>query len=175
MRIQRLFFCLTVLTSFSWSTAWSFSSMNELRTQYGKAIEDSKAAEELLDLLNQSSSTDPLIVAYRGATEALIAKHAWNPYRKLEYLDKSMKTLSQAIAADPTNPEIRFLRFSIQYYVPAFLGYSKNLDEDKNVIVEHFEGLKQVYSDELVKGVADFLIKSGRCTEDEVSQLRSYT
>jgi hypothetical protein len=71
-----------------------------------------------------------------------------------------MKTLSKAIAADPANPEIRFLRFSIQYYVPAFLGFSKNLDEDKKVIVQHFEGLKQVYSDELVKGVADFLIKA---------------
>lgn len=79
MRIQRLFFCLTVLTSFSWSKTWSFSSMNELRTQYGKAIENSKAADELLELLNQSSSSDPLINAYRGATEALIAKHAWNP------------------------------------------------------------------------------------------------
>jgi hypothetical protein len=53
--------------------------MNELRTQYGKAIENSKAADELLELLNQSSSSDPLINAYRGATEALIAKHAWNP------------------------------------------------------------------------------------------------
>jgi hypothetical protein len=143
----------------------------EIRTMYGKAVEDSKTADELLSLLNESNNNDALLTAYKGATESLIAKHAINPYRKLQYLNRSMETLAQAIEKDPANPEIRFLRFSIQYYVPSFLGYGKNLQEDKDVIIKNFAALKKSYAPEIVKGVADFLIKSGKCTAKDIQQI----
>ncbi|MCY7410425.1 MAG: hypothetical protein LH473_09140 [Chitinophagales bacterium] len=157
---------------FSFSITSGFT-IEEIRTSYGKALENSKIADQLLQSLNNVTVNEPLFLAYKGATEALIAKHAFNPYKKYEYLDKSMKTLAQAIAKDPLNPEIRFLRFTIQYYVPSFLGYTKNLDEDKTAIVKNFYGLKKIYNPDMVKGAGDLLISSGKCTPSEVEQIKA--
>jgi tetratricopeptide (TPR) repeat protein len=148
-------------------------TISEIRVQYGVALEDSRKAEALLESLGNINNPDPLLLAYRGAAEALIAKHALNPYKKLDYLDRAMKTLKEAIVSAPNDPEIRFLRFTIQYYVPAFLGYSKNLDEDKSVIVKNFSSMKSSYTAELFQGVGEFMIKSGRCTPSEEAYIRA--
>lgn len=162
---------LVFLFLFSFSITQAFS-IEEIRSAYSKAMEDSKFADQLLQSLSDVTINDPVLLAYKGATEALIAKHAFNPYKKLEYLDRSMKNLGSAIERDPLNPEIRFLRFTIQYYVPSFLGYTKNLDEDKTMIVKNFSELKKSYDPYLVKGVGDFLISSGKCTAAEEQQIK---
>ncbi len=167
LKIRLLFFFL-----FSFSISNGFT-IEEIRTSYGKALDDSKIADQLLQSLNNITVNEPLFLAYKGATEALIAKHAFNPYKKLEYLNLSMKTLAQAIAKDPLNPEMRFLRFTIQYYVPSFLGYTKNLEEDKTVIVKNFYALKKIYDADMVKGAGDLLISSGKCTPSEVEQIQA--
>jgi hypothetical protein len=115
-------------------------------------------------------NNSPLLLAYYGATQSLVAKHSWNPYTKMDYLAKSQSTLQKAIALKPQDAEMRFLRFSIQYYVPKFLGYSKNLEEDKNVILKNIDRCQ-----ENVRGViARFLIDSGMLTETQKNQLKQH-
>lgn len=160
-----------LLYSFN-SAASGRYSISEVRRLYHQAVENPDAAQELRNLVSSPSITDPLLLAYRGGAEALMAKHAWNPYSKLEYLSRSMHILQQAIDLSPQQAEIRFIRFSVQYYIPRFLGFSKNLDEDAHVIAKHAAQLKNQFDRHTYLGVCDFMISSGSCTADEIQSLK---
>lgn len=144
--------------------------MNTIRQEYIEAINSDAKTDELLNKLSKVSGDDPLIIAYRGATEALKAKHAFNPYSKLNYLRKSNESLQKAIEIRPADIEIRFLRFSIQHYLPSFLRASKELQQDKQVIVKHIsdQGLETA----LRQSIGKFMIESGRCTPQETKQIQ---
>lgn len=149
------------------ASANTMYSISDVRVLYGRGVEDAGSAKKLMELLSSLPQSDPLLLAYRGGADALLAKHSWNPYTKVDYLAKSMNTLNQAINADSSNAEIRFIRFSIQYYIPQFLGYSKNLNEDAHVIAENFSQLKISLDAKTLQGIAKFMINSGICTASD--------
>ncbi|MBK6481818.1 MAG: hypothetical protein KBF32_12645 [Chitinophagales bacterium] len=165
---------LAVLMSATAAYANTGYSIAQVRNLYGQGVEDEAAAKKLLDLVSAIDQNDPLLLGYRGGAEALLAKHAWNPYTKLEYLDKSMKTLQRSIDLDPQNTEIRFIRFSIQFYVPRFLGLSKNLKEDAHVIALHFDQLLTQLDNNTLSNVGTFMIKSGYCSTGDIELMRRY-
>src|SRR5688572_12419212 len=84
------------------------------------AIESPQVTDSLYTQLSSRDSPSPLMLAYTGTLQALKAKHSWNPYQKIKYVARSQKTLEKALKIEPTNLEIRFMRFSIQHYTPAF-------------------------------------------------------
>jgi hypothetical protein len=147
------------------------TDMNTIRQEYIEAINSDDKTDELLKKLSKPSLNEPLLIAYKGATEALKAKHAFNPYTKLSYLKKSNESLQHAIQLRPQDVEIRFLRFSIQHYLPGFLRADKELQEDKSVIIEHLkdQGLDQ----SLRQSIGKFMIESGRCTPQELKQVQA--
>jgi hypothetical protein len=145
--------------------------IHTLRREYLQAVENEKKTDELLATLTRLNSQEPLLIGYKGALEALKAKHAFNPYNKMNYLKKAQKTFEQAIGLSPEDVELRFLRFSVQHYLPAFLGASKHLEEDKQVIVQH---INQPGLDKDVRTtVARFLIESKRCDAAEAQRLQA--
>ena len=172
MKYNTAFKALIFLTFMAFSVngrATISYSISEVRSLYGKGVEDAAAARELFELANAATPGDPLLMAYRGGAEALLAKHALNPYTKLDYLAKSMTTLRLAINTDPSNAEIRFIRFSIQYFIPKFLGYSKNLQDDAHVIALNFSTLNQVVDAKTVRSIGEFMISSGSCSNADVT------
>jgi hypothetical protein len=168
-----LFCALFQFAQFSVANDDSPLTLQTVRQLYVMGAESESSAKELLELLSGEKAKSALLLAYRGGAEALIARHAWNPYMKLKYLDISMQTLSQSILMDAKNAEIRFIRFSIQHYVPAFLGYSSNLEEDKKVIVQELLQQNSMYSTEVKRNITAFLIESNRCTATEVDLLNT--
>ncbi|HET8829231.1 MAG TPA: hypothetical protein VFM79_07800, partial [Pelobium sp.] len=71
--------------------------------------------------------------------------------------------------------EVRFLRFSLQYYVPAFLGYSGNLTTDKNKIVALVKNTTAAdlkMDKEVFKNIVKFMIESKKCNAQEVAILK---
>jgi hypothetical protein len=130
----RLFFVFLLITQ--QIAANGVADIQSLRKRYYAAVNSAKITDKLYEEL-QSASVKPAIVqAYIGSLEALKAKHAYNPYSKLQYLKQADQSMRQAVKADPDNIEIRFLRFSYQYYVPEFLGYSTHKEVDVQVIVK---------------------------------------
>lgn len=152
----------------------SLPALDEVRIQFVQSVEDSDKAHDLYDKLNNKSAvSDPLYLGYFGATEALLAKHHWNPYKKLEYLAKSQKTLEIAISKSPNNLELRFLRFSIQHYLPSFLGQSKNIEEDKTVMLKELSANNYATEDKPIAiNVAKFLLESKRCSTEQILTLK---
>ncbi|MFN6945447.1 MAG: hypothetical protein ACK4ND_10905 [Cytophagaceae bacterium] len=148
-------------------------SLQQVRETFAKAVEDVSENKKLLTSLEHVNVSQPVLLAYKGAAVALMAKHSYNPYAKLSFLSKSQKILEEAVTASPKDIEIRFLRFSIEHYVPSFLGYSKHLEEDRLAIVEN---INQYYFKErdIVINVAKFMIASERCTKEEIQILNKY-
>lgn len=139
------------------------------------ALESKKTTDSLYKSLGEIKERSALINAYMGTLEALKAKHAWNPYNKFKYLNDCEKTFKGAVATDPHNIEIRFMRFSIEHNVPKFLGYTKNLVADRLEMVKQIDAKYYASADKaLVKTIIKFMLESKRCTPDEQKRLHQH-
>lgn len=132
------------------------------------AVDDERMTDSLFRKLQSIKTKEPLVLAYIATLEGLKAKHSWNPYSKLKHIRQASKLIQKAVDADPDNVEIRFMRFSMQHFTPSFLGYSKNLEEDKRAILTLFERKKfSTAQPELIMSIARFMIQSKRCNSAE--------
>lgn len=157
--------------------AASGDTYEDIRVTFYKAIEDAGTAERFYASLasgkySRDAEKDALLKAYLGAAETLLGKHYINPYSKYKHLKSGLEIIASAIKKDPSNLEIRFLRFSILHHLPGFLGYGSERDEDMKVIYR--ELLKKDYTElpyDIQKGIAEFLIQSGRISAEQIKRL----
>jgi DNA mismatch repair ATPase MutS len=172
------YFVAVMLSMISLSLSFGKNSHEDLlslRKAYISAVESESITDSLLSYLQKQSTKTPTLLAYQGACEGLKAKHVFNPYKKLDYLNKSQQTLAKAIALDPTNIELRFLRFSMQHYLPAFLGHSKNLEEDRKTILMYLEDEKsKSLGIPTLIIISNFLIDCKRCSPDELLKVKAF-
>ncbi|NCD71371.1 hypothetical protein [Mucilaginibacter agri] len=143
-----------------------------IRKQLIRAIDSKQITDSLYQSLGLFPQRTGVINAYRGALEALKAKHAWNPYYKIKYLNDAEDTFKQAVTQDPHNIEIRFMRFSVEHNVPGFLGYTKNLTADKEEMIRQVESKNYGTADQpLVIALIKFMLASKQCTSAELNTL----
>ena len=136
---------------------------------------NSEIAGELLIRLDYTDTPSPLIIAYKAVCEAHIAKVESNPFEKYRYLQKANKHLREAIDLDKKNVEIRFLRYAFQIQTPGILGFQRNLEEDRQVIMNDFTFYDWSGIDlEVIKYICDFMIEKGDCTLNERAQLLQF-
>ena len=159
----------------SYSENISSSEIKNIKEAMYRAVESSRVTDSLYSELISKKSKSPLLLAYVGTLEALKAKHAWNPYNKLKFVAQAQKTLKIAVDKESDNLEIRFMRFSIQHYTPIFLGYSKELDEDRKAITKRYRANSFGIADHLlIKSIAKFMIESKRCSPADVAILQKF-
>ncbi|TKC10510.1 hypothetical protein FA048_10015 [Pedobacter polaris] len=142
----------------------------ELRRLYYKAAEDSSASAELsrsLKSVNRSSS--PILWCYKGASYMMEAKYAFNPITKLARFRKGKAAIEQAISKEPSNVEMRFIRFSLQNNLPGFLGYNGQIQADKQKLLLEVE---QMEDRVLRENITSYLIASKKCTKEELKKLK---
>lgn len=170
-----IFFILIVLGTLTSHAQMTAGQLQRVKRAMVRAIESSAVTDSLYKALLAGPHKDPMTRGYLASVEALKAKHAWNPYHKVKFANRSTKTMAEAVNADPTNLELRFMRFSIQHYMPAFLGLSKELDADRKEIVKHYRSRSfQKTDSELVRNIAKFMIQSKRCSAAEEEIFRKY-
>lgn len=149
--------------------------IEKIRINYIKAVNDSKKSEKFYKELSAIAKPDALILAYLGSAQAIRAKHAWNPVNKMSYLKQGSKTLDAAVNSASNNLEVRFLRFSLEHFLPPFLGYSKHLETDKDKILELLEHKNRRCvlqgNAKILKNIINFMIESKRCSPTEVDTL----
>ena len=173
MKLSGLSFLLVLIFTAKCFSAYSQKSdVLEIRKGMLVAIKSAKATDSLYKNLEAINKKTPLVLGYFGALEALKAKDSWNPYKKVKLLITSHKTMEQAVNASPNDMEIRFLRFSIEFYLPGFLGLSKDMVADKNMIIQQFKQKHYGSADkDYVKNIMKFMIDSKQCTTQEVAFL----
>ena len=106
----------------------------QLRHHYERAAADKAAGETFYQLLADYHDQDALVLGYKAAAQAIRARDA-SMFNKLAYVQDAARTFAQAVALAPDNAEVRFLRFSVESNLPAFLGLSQHVDEDKALLL----------------------------------------
>jgi hypothetical protein len=109
------------------------------RKEFKKAAFNDKVTNEVYQVLVSSKTQDPLTQAYVAYFTALKARHVASPYEKITYVRSFDQAIKKAVALDPDNLEIRFLRFSVQDRLPPYLGFSKELAVDKKIIMQQIQ------------------------------------
>ena len=131
MKKLLLFYTLSLFTFF----ANANEDLLYVRNLFHRAAKSSIAADSLKDYFdNVDTKNKPELIGYKGMSKLMLCYHSYNPYTKYTYFLDGKNLLEEAIKMAPTNIELRFLRLAVQLNTPAFLGYSKNIDEDKIAI-----------------------------------------
>ncbi len=103
-----------------------------------------------LDNIPNIGSTN-LKKAFSGALYCKLASFESNVIDKIKDFKKGAELLEAAIANEPTNIELRFLRLIIQENAPPILRYNTNIDHDclliKNSFTKQTAELKPIITD----------------------------
>jgi hypothetical protein len=110
--------------------------LETIRDLYSKSVYSEKTTTLVLIDKADGFSEKSMAKAYKAAGLALMAKHKFSPWDKLSYLKKASNLFDEAVKSDINNVEIRFLRLSIEFNTPSFVGMSKNIETDKAMILK---------------------------------------
>ena len=86
-------------------------------------------------------NTNPVLLAYRGASSAAAAGSVSGVRKKLEFFNRGKDELEKAVGFKPLDAEIRFLRLATQINAPGFLGYSSEIKNDKAIIIKTLQSV----------------------------------
>ncbi len=114
--------------------------MNTVRSAFGKAADNKKLCNEMIDALKASAENN-LCLAYLGGYQAVWANHVTNPFSKLQTFNDGKKNIEKAVRTEPGNLEIRLIRYSVQQNAPSFLDYSSRLNEDEKFIRKNLHAI----------------------------------
>ncbi|KAA3437534.1 hypothetical protein [Rufibacter hautae] len=143
-----------------------------LLNYYQTAAKDEEIAQKFVNLMNKYQGKDPLKLGYKAVSHAIMAKHVWSPYAKIKYLRQSSQFFEDAVAIDNQDPEVRFLRFSIENSIPRYLNMSAHLEEDKRIFMSAIlKHPRSGISTETVKIMRDYLLRKDLLTDQEEQQV----
>jgi hypothetical protein len=146
--------------------------LHQIRELYRHAPQVKKDAFKFNKQMQEvdSRSAAPVLVCYKGANEMIQAKYSLNPLVKLERFNKGKKLIRKAICRDTLNLEMRFIRYSIQSNLPAFLGYHDELATDKQFLLANTNVSKDT---ELREMILTYLSAISITKPDELKQLKN--
>lgn len=155
---------ITVLLVICFVYVSKAGEIQELRNLFYASVENEDASNKLFEKLKSvTQNSSAITIGYKGMSYLIQAKHAFNPYTKFTYFTKGTKWMDKAIEKDKTNIELRFFRLSVQENAPKFLGYYEQISEDKKIILNALEQLKDK---DLQTKIKDYLqLKTGRYEE----------
>jgi hypothetical protein len=146
MRLLAIFFLVFSASCFS-------QELSELRMDYPKANLDEAITNTLHEKLTSVSKKEHnTLVAYKGAITTLKAKFAKGFKNKKTFFKEGAELLEYAVSKEPTNIEIRCLRLGVQENSPKIVGYKKNIESDKQFILDHYNSAIDKEIREFVKG-----------------------
>lgn len=135
---------LSFLFIFLASNLMVAQNLPELRTLLQKA-ETSETTTKILIKKSEeaySKTKSPIYSAFLATGQFLMAKHAFSPFKKMSYFNEGKKNMDGAIQKDPKNTEIRLMRLITQEKAPKMLGYTKNITEDRKIIMNEYRNIE---------------------------------
>ncbi|MEM1059403.1 MAG: hypothetical protein AAGK14_09160 [Verrucomicrobiota bacterium] len=117
--------------------------IREIQQRLNQGVDgDAQAVKDLVADLQKMIKADPnnhLLVAYLGSAYTLRSRDAWIA-DKMKYLKKAEYTMNEAVAADPGNAAVRFVRATTMYHLPAFFGMKDEARSDFKQLLGQIEG-----------------------------------
>lgn len=163
-----------LLFGFSGGTKNEAYNVSELRPYYKKATKCAETGHAFHKYMEDYDGHDGRILAFKAASEAVMAKYSWSPVSKMSHLKKSAAIFDEAVKMDADDPEIRFLRYTVEYYVPRYLNMSSNVPEDKRIVLNSIMNYpKSGLAAEPCRIMRDFLLTAQHLSETEKQQIRT--
>jgi hypothetical protein len=142
-------------------------NLSDIRKMYVESSVSKTNALKFYDFMNNYSKNDETLLAYKGASIAVKAKHTTGVKQKKEGFIKGITILESVIKSNPNNIEARLIRLSIQENTPKILKYKQNIESDKKQIVLFFK----MQSVDLKAYIKEYVNQSKIFTEAEKQQL----
>lgn len=125
----------------------------EIRQTYRNIQDNEDLIKDLYEALTPVAKNDqPNLVAYKGAATTMMAKFADGIKDKKTFFNDGRELLEYAVKAQTSNVEIRCIRLSVQENAPRILGYHKDIDTDKQFIIDNYNAMKDEAAKDFVKG-----------------------
>ena len=141
------------------------AEITEIRELYKMAdLSEDNAVQLELKLQEVTKSDDKVLVAYKGAVNAMLAKYEKGVKNKKERFKNGVALLEYAAQEDVNNIEIIFVRLSVQQNSPKFLNYNKNIEVDKSYLLNNYPGIA---SEELRSYIKEYILHSNNFSEEE--------
>lgn len=164
--MKRILLCIGIICFGTLVNAQQLD-LNDVRKDFNKGVKDQELCERHLETLEKYAQTS-VEKGYEAAFHMFMAKHTGNPLKKMSYFNGGRKLLEKQIKIDPNNIELRFIRLCIQYYIPTYLGYRDNIEQDKEFLVTNLYKL----NDERTKDMLFNYLKGAKMyTDQELVQL----
>lgn len=144
--------------------------LTKIREDYINAVHSKENAEVLYnDLAEVAKSDEKILVAYKGAVTTLKAKFAKSTKDKKELFKDGATLIEYAVSEEPSNIEIRSIRLGVQENTPKVVNYRKNISEDKQYILDHFN---EITSSNLKNHIKGFVMHSKSFTDLEKEKIK---
>lgn len=127
----------------------------------GSAVNFHKTFESVAE-----THPDATILAYKAASQVLMAKYEGGLVKKMRYFNRGTDLLEKVIDKAPNNYEARLIRLNIQDNVPWITGYTGDIDDDKAFLIKNYT--KQ---DAALKAFAKKYILQSEAFSDEEKKL----
>lgn len=140
-------------------------SRQQMRDMFLAATERKTALDSLMARLELIDRKTPTEESYLGICNGFYCQHVDGNWAKLKYVVKAKNHLNSAVERDGKDPELRFMRFMLEHFLPSFLGMNKHIAEDLQVILANPNFIDE--NPALKKKVLDFLLWTKRCTPEQ--------
>ncbi len=146
---------LTILILWSTAAVAQDQLLASIRQNIGEVFKTDTVCMKMYEAFEKTDiSKSNLLLGYKGAVELGMARHDPNVFKKMGYFNDGKENLEKSIEKDPANIELRFLRLTIQTYLPAFLGYGESKEKDKAFVLANLE---KAPSEDFKKRVKGFI------------------
>lgn len=115
-------------------------NLKEYRALLKTGENSEKSAKQLIEKSTTAygERREPLYAGFLAVGNFFMAKHVFNPLKKMSYFNTGKETMESAVKKDPKNLEIRLMRLITQENVPKFLGYSQHIKEDRKFLTQQY-------------------------------------
>ncbi len=117
---------------------WFAVDLPTIREDFQQAKSSQSATEKLYNELADYTKDDPVMLAYKGASQTLKARFLKDRAEKKTLVSNGIKLLERSVKMAPDKIEIRLVRLAIQENSPKILKYKANMAEDKGMILSNF-------------------------------------
>jgi hypothetical protein len=161
---------ILLLAAICFSSSGQSLCKQQLRSLYLQSLHHRAILDSFIALL-QRPGLSPAEECYYGICQGMKAQYAESMWSKLRLVQKSKALLNDAIERDPRDPELRFMRFTLEHYIPSYLGMSGDIKDDLAAIFSHTDFLED--NADIKKMALDFILYTKRCTADQVRMVQS--
>jgi hypothetical protein len=143
----------------------------QLRESFLVFRSDKVYRDSIVNVFDKLKRRTPDEECYMGICVAFRIKEQKSNWDKLKLVFKARNHLNNGVSRQPNDPELRYLRFAFEHYLPSFLGLNKHVEDDLAMIIARMNFVDD--NPRLKKMVLAFLLKTKRCTEVQNQRIKA--